>query len=113
MLFIGTTAILGASGTWESDTTSYPGYPVQVNLQQNPVGSIKTDQSGTLYIEQSPDGTNWDLSTSVSITGGTAQSINASLYLPWVRLRYVNGGTPQTYFRVYATLNNSGPEEPV
>lgn len=64
---------------------------------------VKTDQNGTLYIEFSPDGTNWD--TSLSFNYDTARInpphkfIKGSRYF---RVRFTNtSASNQTYFRLY------------
>jgi len=113
MLFLGTTTPLAANGTWESDTQSYPGYPVPVNLQLAISGSVYSDQAGTLHIDQSIDGVNWDITTPIAVTAATSTPINTGLTGFYVRLRYVNGTTLQNTLRIAATLNDSGPDEPV
>jgi hypothetical protein len=112
MLFIGTTVPLGSGADWESDSDSYPGYPVQSNYQKILQGSVFADQAGTLYVEQSGDMVNWDLQTTITVTASTGEAINVTVVLPWVRVRYVNGGSDQTIFRIFATLNDTGSGEP-
>jgi len=68
--------------------------------------SLKTDQNCTIYIEQSPEGTNWDLSdvfnyyASINNFGVTVQAINS-----YVRIRVINlGSVATTYFRLQTVL---------
>jgi hypothetical protein len=104
MLFIGTEAPLGSAGTWNSAVNSYPGYPVLTNFEQAITGSVKSDQSGSCIVEQSGNGTDWDVSTTITVTGGTTSNINVAIIHPYLRIRYVNGGTAQGYLRLYARL---------
>jgi hypothetical protein len=64
-------------------------------------GSVFADQSGTLYIEQSPDGTNWDVSTEYIVPTGDGRGFSEEILLPYTRVRYLNGGTAQMVFRLY------------
>jgi len=65
-----------------------------------------SDQSGTVYVDQSVDGQNAyrtdALATAAETTdtGFYAQSamLKVQLFGPFVRVRYVNGGTPQGLF---------------
>lgn len=112
MLFLGTTVPLGAGADWESDTDSYPGYPIQTNYQKLLQGTVFSDQSGSLAVQQSGDGTNWDFVDTIAVTGGTGSKISVQIVAPWLRLVYTNGGTLQTAFRLFATLNDTGSGEP-
>jgi hypothetical protein len=89
-----TTTPLPANGTWTSGTES-------ALITGRLVGSCFSDQSGTLYIEQSPDGTNWDVVDSFSVTGGSGIGFSVEKVCPYARVRYVNGATAQTVFRLY------------
>jgi hypothetical protein len=66
--------------------------------------SVFADQAGTLYIDQSPDNTNWDITQSISVSAGVGQAISQEIAARYVRVRYVNGATAQTTFRLYAWL---------
>jgi hypothetical protein len=89
-----TTTPLDANGTWTSstDSSAYTRYIC---------GSVYADQPGTLYVEQSPDGTNWDLVDSYSVSAGTGLKFSIEKVLPYARVRFVNGATAQTVFRLY------------
>lgn len=73
------------------------------------VGMVFADQAGNIFIEQSMDGTNWDLSTTYAITASTGKGFKEDVYAPYVRVRYVNGATPQTVFRMTARFSSAGP----
>jgi len=68
--------------------------------------SLKTDQNVTVYIEESPDGTNWDISYPfdyIASTGGRGETVQATQ--AYWRIRVV-GTTSMTttYFRLDAVL---------
>lgn len=96
-LHASTTTALDASASYTSDGEDATSY-------DRITGTVFADQAGTLYIEQSPDGTNWDDSTSVSVSASAGQSFSVELVSYYVRIRYVNGGTAQGTFRLSAYL---------
>jgi len=68
--------------------------------------SLKTDQNATVYVDQSPDGTNWDITDSYDYlyskggNGWTVQAVNS-----YVRVRVVLTGTDATtYFRLQLAM---------
>lgn len=71
--------------------------------------SVAVDRSGTLTIDYSSDGTNWDHTESYTITVTTPGTPEGFFYqlmteARYYRLRYVNGGTAQGIFRLQAIL---------
>ena len=63
------------------------------------------DQPGTLHVDESPDGTTWVLSVkSVQATANTVAEIVHEPVYRYVRVRYVNGATAQTTFRLWSKL---------
>jgi hypothetical protein len=121
MLFFGTEVPLGDAGTWSSDVDSYPGYVALTNYQMTVQGTLFSDQNGTLFIDQGGDvisttqygmEINWDYTIEIDYTGGTGIDISEAVVSPYLRLRYVNGSTPQTVFRLLVSLNNTGSGEP-
>ena len=64
-------------------------------------GLVYSDKGGTLYVEQSGDGLSWDVIDTISITGGTGAKFSYEKVAQHARVRYVNGGTDQTVFRLY------------
>ena len=67
---------------------------------------LKTDQNATVYIEESNDGTNWDISYEfdyIANQGGRGETVQASL--AYWRIRVVlTGTTDTTYFRLSGVL---------
>ena len=67
---------------------------------------LKTDQNATIYIEESPDGTNWDISYSfdyVASKGGWGETVQATQTYWRVRV-VLTGTTDTTYFRLSGVL---------
>ena len=68
--------------------------------------SLKTDQNATVYIEESPDNTNWDISRAFSYIaslGGRGDTVQATQ--AYWRIRVVlTGTTDTTYFRLNGVL---------
>ena len=92
-----TTAILDASATYTGTL-----FPTGGNARIT--GSVFADVAGTLYIDQSSDGTNYDITTTVSVSAGVGTSFSVEVFSPNARIRYVNGATIQTVFRLYSFL---------
>ena len=75
---------------------------MQLGVDAVIAGSVISDQSGTLVISQSFDGINYDFATTIAVVGGTGQSFNLEVIAPFAQIAYTNGGTTQTYFRLFA-----------
>ena len=102
MAFLNWTQPLAAGATKTLGSTNS-------QLADRIVGTVFSDQAGTHNIEQSFDDTNFDVSTSYTITANDGSGFSEELVAPYVRLRYVNGGTPQTVFRLYSRFSSGGP----
>jgi hypothetical protein len=90
-----TTTPLAAGATYTSAVFTCAGFA-------RIVGTVYADQAGTLYVEQSADGTNFDSSSSFSVSAGAPFGFTVEVVAPNARIRYVNGATAQTVFRLYA-----------
>jgi len=101
MAYVGSTELLDANEVWTSNTLS-------ADRADNITGLVFADPGGTLYVEQSADGTNWDLSEDVAVAAGDGQGFSKAIVAPFIRLRYVNGGTNQTAFRIAARFSSAG-----
>jgi hypothetical protein len=89
-----TTTPLPANASWTSPVDSDP-------ATGRIVGSVYTDQPGTLCVEQSPDGVNWDVVDCFSVSAGSGLGFSVEKVCMYARVRYVNGATAQTVFRLY------------
>jgi len=92
---VSTTTALGANSTYTSSKQTVAGF-------SRLVGTVYADQDGTLYVEQSSDGTNYDVTSSFSVTGGTGLGFSVEIVAPFARIKYTNGANAQTTFRLYA-----------
>jgi hypothetical protein len=90
-----TTTPLAAGASWTSPVDSDP-------ATGRIVGSVYADQPGTLCVEQSPDGANWDVVDCFSVSAGSGLGFSVEKVCPHARVRYVNGTAAQTVFRLYA-----------
>lgn len=90
---------LAVGASWEGSGTNTLGV---VGIQV----SLKTDQNMTVYVYQSPDGTNWDIVdsynyyASINNFGVTVQAVNS-----YVKVKITNtGGATTTYIRLQTVL---------
>lgn len=67
------------------------------------VGTLISDQAGTLTIAQSFDNENWDYTgTPIEITAGMGVGISEEVFAPYVQVSFENtSGTDQTYMRLF------------
>jgi hypothetical protein len=71
------------------------------------VVAAKTDQDGTMYVEFSPDNTNWDSSLSQGVAAGTNEVHRFTITRRYFRLRFTNtSASNQTYFRNQVMYGN-------
>ena len=72
--------------------------------------AVLTDQDGSLYIDLSPDGRNWDRTLTYSVTAGTGDVHRLSITLPYARVRFYNSSSsPQTYLRLSTLFGMQPP----
>lgn len=67
-------------------------------------GTCKTDQAGTLYIEQAGDGANYDNVDTIAIAAGVGVGYKVAVVGQRIRVRFTNGAVAQGYFRLVALL---------
>ncbi|MEM4846445.1 MAG: hypothetical protein QW794_01640 [Thermosphaera sp.] len=93
-LVASTTTALAANASWSSG-------PIDMLNHSKLYVTVFADQAGTLYIDQSPDGSNWDVTESISVSANTGVAVVREIAGRYARVRYVNGATAQTVFRLY------------
>lgn len=71
-------------------------------------GQFYADQDGTAYIDSSNDGTTWTVASTKALTATHTVDLNVPLRASYYRVRFVNGGTNQGAFRVFAAQTQSG-----
>ena len=65
------------------------------------------DQAGTLYIEFSNDSNTVYAGIRAVVSANVENFINSPAYFPYIRVRYVNGATTQTSFRLTLVAGHS------
>lgn len=84
---------------------SFTGMSEDVSAYPSVTVSCKSDQSGTLYVEFSPNGVNWDSSTSYLYTGGSGFTKRIPVVFKYYRVSFTNtSGTDQSYFRLQSII---------
>lgn len=91
---VSTTAPLLAAGDFSSG-------PLQTTRALSITGTAFSDVAGNVFVDQGGDGLNWDFTTEIAVSAGVGAEINVTLVDQFYQVRYVNGGTPQTVFRLY------------
>jgi hypothetical protein len=86
---------LPANGTYTTAS------PFNMSIYDKLVGTVYADQPGTLSIQQSWDGSNWDEQSTISISANSGQGFEIDVIAPFGRVVYTNGSTAQTVFRLY------------
>lgn len=76
--------------------------------------AVLTDQDGTLYMEQSPDGVNWDSSLSYDVYANVNEVHRLTVTRQYYRTRFTNtSSSTQTFFRLQTMTGDSvGLEAP-
>jgi len=88
-------------------SASFTGVGVDVSSYQSVVVAAKTDQDGALYIEFSPDGTNWDSSLAFEVTANVNEVHRFSVTRRYFRIRFTNtSASNQTFLRLQSILGS-------
>ncbi len=90
---------LAASGTFTGVAELTLGY-------SSIIVTCKTDADGDLYIDFSPDGTNWDRTVPYVVQNAQAELHRVTAIMAYYRVRYVNGSSAQSYFRLQTLMND-------
>lgn len=88
-------------GTLTSET-------VLTDTTDSVTGSIYASHAGALHVEQSGNGTDWDIDDTIAVSAITGTKINVPILLPYVRLRWVATSTAATTLRCFARLASTG-----
>lgn len=95
-LYTDTTTVLAAAATYTGTSRDGGATPAY----QRFIARAFADQAGTLYHEDSTDGTTWRRGASVAITAGKAETLDVPVLARYNRVVYVNGSTLQGIFRI-------------
>jgi len=90
-----TTTNLAANAT-------YTGATIYTSTERRIVGIVSANQAGSLYVESSTDGTNWYSVFKQDIAANTPFGFDVPCYTEYTRIKYTNGNTAQTAFRLAA-----------
>lgn len=102
-----TTTPLAASATFTGTK--------QLNTSPGALVTVKTDQAGTLHIDLSDDGTNWEASEGNSggyaVAANTYEEHTVFKNSRYIRVRFTNtSGSPQTFLRLHTYYGEFGSE---
>ncbi len=90
---------LAASGTYTGTAESTLGF-------SSIVITCKADADGTLYVDFSPDGTNWDRTVTYTLQNSISELHRVTAVMQYFRVRLVNGTSAQTYCRLQVLMND-------
>lgn len=83
--------------------------PIQTDHAQTIAGSIYADQAGELLVQQTFDGTHWDISEKIAVVAKTAKSFSVAIIAPVAQVVFKNtSATDQTEMRLYTRTFTSG-----
>jgi hypothetical protein len=90
-----------------ADGATYTGAQFATDGYNKLVGSVYSNATGTLYVDQSQDGTNYDVIDTIAYVGAAVTGgFSVEIVAPYARVRYVDtAGTAQTSFRLFAYLS--------
>lgn len=77
----------------------------QVDAYNGIIVNVHTDADGTLFVEQSIDGVNFDYVFTKQILANTEVTCNIDIEASEMRVKYVNGGTGQFFLRLQTILS--------
>lgn len=96
-----------SSTTALNNAQTFTGTGTDVSQYNSIVVACLTDQNGTLYVEFSPDNTNWDSSLSYTVTASTNEIHRIAVTRRYVRVRLTNNsGSNQTYLRLQTIIGH-------
>jgi len=101
-----TSATLTSGATFTGSATEVLKYGI---IFINVKSDVASDTDG-LIIEQSSDGVNWDHDDVYTVPAGVGKNYSINPYAKYIRVKYVNGSSNQSYFRLQTLLKgNSKP----
>jgi hypothetical protein len=112
MAFIGATP--SSTFTSVSSRQTFVSDFLRTEAHDSITGSVLSNTGGDLYIEQSPDGTNWDISNYTNAAAYTHTANNSvgfseAIILPYWRVKFVcSGNTVPTTLRLHARTSDIG-----
>jgi len=110
MTFVTTNRILGGN---ETDTPlasagTFTGSWADVSSYSAVTVACKSDVDGTMYADFSTNASDVDSTLTFDIAGGTPDQHRLTVLRQYFRIRYVNNGTDQSYFRLQCIAGGQG-----
>ena len=103
----GSVSISNNTSTLLTAGATFTGIGEDVSMYPSVVIACKTDQNGTLYVDFSPDNTNWDNSLSFTVTAGINEVHRITVTRKYFRVRFTNtSASNQTYLRLQSLFGN-------
>ncbi|HPT88455.1 MAG TPA: hypothetical protein PL004_11480 [Bacillota bacterium] len=81
---------------------TYTGVTIDTSAERRIVGIVSANQAGTLYVESSTNGSTWYSIFKQNIAANTPFGFDVPCYTEYTRIKYTNGNTAQTAFRLAA-----------
>lgn len=81
---------------------TYTGATIDTSAERRIVGIVSANQAGTLYVESSTNGSTWYSIFKQDIAANTSIGFDVPCYTEYTRIKYTNGNTAQTAFRLAA-----------
>lgn len=89
-----------------ANAATFTGPGTDVSRYSTIVINLMADQNGTLFIDFSSDGSNWDITTVVAYTASAEYTNRVVVVAQYYRLRFTNSGSLQTTMRLQTLLGN-------
>lgn len=95
-------AVLDSTTTNLGDGATYTGTAFSVEEYGQIMISVYSNRAGTLYVDQSMDGTNYDITESAAYVAAGVPGFYTQVYAPTARIRFANAaGAATTALRIY------------
>ena len=96
-------ALLDSTTANLADGATYTGAQFSVETQGRIIVSLQCNRAGTLYVDQSNDGTNYDVVSSFAYVAADLAGYSVEVLAPNARIRFTNSaGAATTTLRLYA-----------
>lgn len=103
----GTTDANNGTTTPLNNGQTFTGVATDVSRYSSVVIAVKSDQDGLVYVDFSPDGTNWDSTLTFTMAANVNEVHRITITRKFFRLRiFNNSGSNQTYLRAQTLLGS-------
>jgi len=101
------TSTLNSTSTLLNTGATFTGTAEDVSKYNSLVIAAKTDQDGSMFVDFSNDGTNWDSILTFNVTASTNEVHRITITRKYCRVRFTNtSASNQTYLRLQTTFGN-------